>query len=206
MIDLNGNDNYNSGNGNNYGSNGYNNNGYNNSGYNNYGSNSYNNNYNNSYGSSSYSSVPARTSNSGSGKFLIVIFAIVALLFIVVSLGNDLTKIRNCKERTKGTVVSVTQVKERVRKKNHSSSRYRYRYKAKVAYTVNNETFTLDVPKTSYRFRESASETVYYNKSNPSESYSESYMDHKKTSSLSTVAILIIAGIFSTVSKNRRRM
>ena len=141
MFDLDGNDNYNSGNGgnnnsynNNNGSNGYNNsdynnnynsNNYNNSGYNsNYGSNNYNNsgynnnyssnNYNNSgynnnygsnnsYGSSSYSSTPARSGNAGSSRFMLLILAVAAVLFLAASFGTNIVKLKNCRSMTTGT-------------------------------------------------------------------------------------------------------
>ena len=195
---------------------GYNNNGYNSNGYNNsynngsynsnnygYSSNGYNsNNYgyssNNSYEPADLSTGTASTRSSTGGgiSFLFLIFAVAAALFLLVTIGTEFGKIKNCKETTKGVVVDVIQTKQRVRKKNHkhSSTRYKYYYRAKIAYEVDGEPFVLDVPKSKCRFSNGQTETVHYNKNNPSESYSDRYMDHKKTDAMFTVGIIVIGG------------
>ncbi|HOC32672.1 MAG TPA: DUF3592 domain-containing protein [Ruminococcus flavefaciens] len=187
-----------------YNNNGYNNNGYNNNGYNNsdYNNNGYNNSgYNNSYNSYnstdlSTSTASTRSSTGGGSSFLFLIFAVAAALFLLVTIGTEFGKIKNCKETTKGVVVDVIQTKQRVRKKNHkhSSTRYKYYYRAKIAYEVDGEPFVLDVPKSKCRFSNGQTETVHYNKNNPSESYSDRYMDHKKTDAMFTVGIIVIGG------------
>ncbi len=186
-----------------YNNSGYNNNGYNNNGYNNngYNSNGYNNNgynSNNSYEPAGLSTGTAatRSSTGGGSSFLFLIFAVAAALFLLVTIGTEFGKIKNCKETTKGVVVDVIQTKQRVRKKNHkhSSTRYKYYYRAKIAYEVDGEPFVLDVPKSKCRFSNGQTETVHYNKNNPSESYSDRYMDHKKTEALLTVGIIVIGG------------
>ena len=197
-------------NNNGYNNNGYNNNGYNNNGYNNngYDSNGYNNNsYNsNNYGynsNNSYepaglgtSTASTRSSTGGGSSFLLLIFGVAAVLFLLVTIGTEFGKIKNCKETTKGVVVDVIQTKQRVRKKKHnySSTRYKYYYRAKITYEVDGEPFVLDVPKSKCRFREGQSDIVHYNKDNPSESYSEAYMDQKKTDAMFTVGIIVIGG------------
>ena len=179
---------------------GYNNNGYNNSGYNNnsYNSNNYGYNSNNSYEPAGLgtSTASTRSSTGGGSSFLLLIFGVAAVLFLLVTIGTEFGKIKNCKETTKGVVVDVIQTKQRVRKKNHnySSTRYKYYYRAKIAYEVDGEPFVLDVPKSKCRFREGQSDIVHYNKDNPSESYSEAYMDHKKTDAMFTVGIIVIGG------------
>lgn len=182
-----------------YNNNGYNNNGYNNSGYNNsYNSNNYGYNSNNSYEPAGLSTGTAatRSSTGGGSSFLFLIFAVAAALFLLVTIGTEFGKIKNCKETTKGVVVDVIQTKQRVRKKNHkhSSTRYKYYYRAKIAYEVDGEPFVLDVPKSKCRFSNGQTETVHYNKNNPSESYSDRYMDHKKTDAMFTVGIIVIGG------------
>lgn len=196
--------------GNNGCNNNYNNNGYNNSGYDNNYNNGYNNNYNNNNYNNSYTptgtssvSTPARSSNRGNSKFLLVIFAVAAVLFLLATFGTEVGKIKNCKSRTTGTVVSVTQTRRRVRKKNRTT--YKYEYKAKIAYKVGDEQFILDVPKSTTRFTEGASETVYYNEAFPSESYSDRYMDHKKTNAIATIALMAVVGVIVIVSPNKRR-
>ena len=190
-------------NNNGYNNNSYNNGGYNNSGYNNngYNSNVYNNNSynsNNSYEPAGLSTGTAatRSSTGGGSSFLFLIFAVAAALFLLVTIGTEFGKIKNCKETTKGVVVDVIQTKKRVHKKNHnySSRRYKYYYRAKIGYEVDGEPFVLDVPKSKCRFREGQSDIVHYNKDNPSESYSEAYMDQKKTDALLTVGIIVIGG------------
>lgn len=190
-------------NNNGYNNGGYNNNGYNNNGYNNngYNSNVYNNNSynsNNSYEPAGLgtSTASTRSSTGGGSSFLFLIFAVAAALFLLVTIGTEFGKIKNCKETTKGVVVDVIQTKQRVRKKNHkhSSTRYKYYYRAKIAYEVDGEPFVLDVPKSKCRFSNGQTETVHYNKNNPSESYSDRYMDHKKTEALLTVGIIVIGG------------
>ena len=192
-----GNNNYNSGyNNNSYGNNnynnGYNNNGYSNSNYNSgYNNNGYNNsNYNSSYNSTGLSSTTTRS--SGGPSFLVVIFAIAAVLFLMVSIGTEIGTIKNCKATTKGSVIDVVQTKKRVRRKNHYSTKYEY--KAKILYVVDNEEFILDVPQSSCRFTQGETDTVYYNKDNPSESYSDKYMDHKKTSAVCTLVLFVVVG------------
>ena len=191
-----------------YNNNGYNNNGYNSNGYNNngdnnngYNSNGYNNNSynsNNSYEPAGLgtSTASTRSSTGGGSSFLFLIFAVAAALFLLVTIGTEFGKIKNCKETTKGVVVDVIQTKQRVRKKKHnySSTRYKYYYRAKIAYEVDGEPFVLDVPKSKCRFREGQSDIVHYNKDNPSESYSEAYMEHKKTDAMFTVGIIVIGG------------
>ena len=174
---------------------GYNNNGSNNNSYN---SNNYGYSSNNSYEPAGLSTgtASARSSTGGSSSFLFLIFAVAAALFLLVTIGTEFGKIKNCKETTKGVVVDVIQTKQRVRKKNHkhSSTRYKYYYRAKIAYEVDGEPFVLDVPKSKCRFSNGQTETVHYNKNKPSESYSDRYMDHKKTEALLTVGIIVIGG------------
>ena len=174
---------------------GYNNNGYNNNSYN---SNNYSYNSNNSYEPANLgtSTASTRSSTGGGSSFLLLIFGVAALLFLLVTIGTEFGKIKNCKETTKGVVVDVIQTKQRVRKKKHnySSTRYKYYYRAKIAYEVDGEPFVLDVPKSKCKFRNGQSDIVHYNKDNPSESYSEAYMDHKKTDAMFTVGIIVIGG------------
>ncbi|OPZ21912.1 MAG: hypothetical protein BWZ04_00571 [Firmicutes bacterium ADurb.BinA205] len=182
-----------------YNNNGYNNNGYNNSGYNNsYNSNNYGYSSNNSYEPAGLgtSTASTRSSSGGGSSFLLLIFGLAAALFLLVTIGTEFGKIKNCKETTKGVVVDVIQTKQRVRKKNHkhSSTRYKYYYRAKIAYEVDGDPFVLDVPKSKCRFSNGQTEIVHYNKNNPSESYSDRYMEHKKTDAMFTVGIIVIGG------------
>jgi hypothetical protein len=148
-----------------------------------------------------YSNNTITSSRRRTGKNSWIVLVLMLFLYIAIGHGIDIVKYMTCKSQTKGTVVdTIHRTPRTVKNSNGKRKKSTNNSQADFTFEVNGKSYKYSTPWMKNVPSKGASDTIYYNESDPNKCYAECYMDEVKYEIGTSTAVFAVIILLMLVS------